>query len=274
MSFAKSMAKLNLKERSAVAIMGFNAPEWVISFMGGIMYNCVSTGIYITNSLDACHYQTEHSEASLVVCETNEHLQKFDLNKLPLVQAVVVWGEKELPAAYKTNPKVYLWKDFMKLGDQIKESAVMDKVNKQRPGQCCCLIYTSGTTGRPKGCMLSHDNLTWPCIPNWIAIRTSNPDMPISEHRFISYLPLSHIAGLAIDFCAQLFSGHQVFFARPDALAGTLALSLQWSRPTVFFGVPRVWEKFEEKLKEVAATKPAILQSISGWAKGYGAQKV
>jgi len=98
MSFAKGMAKLNLKERSAVAIMGFNSPEWVISFMGGIMYNCVSTGIYITNSSDACHYQTEHSEASIVVCETNEHLQKFDLNKLPLVQAIVVWGEKEVPA--------------------------------------------------------------------------------------------------------------------------------------------------------------------------------
>jgi len=38
----------------------------------------------------------------------------------------------------------------------------------------------------------------------------------------------------------------------------------------LFFAVPRVWEKFEETLKGVAAQKPAILQSISGWAKGYG----
>jgi len=62
----------------------------------------------------------------------------------------------------------------------------------------------------------------------------------------------------------------EVYFARPDALQGTLVSTLQWARPTAFFAVPRVWEKFEERLKEAAASKPAILQSISGWAKGYG----
>ena len=50
--------------------------------------------------------------------------------------------------------------------------------------------------------------------------------------------------------------------------------TLQWARPTLFLAVPRVWEKFEDKLKQIAATKPAILQSISGWAKGHGLAKV
>jgi len=81
-----------------------------------------------------------------------------------------------------------------------------------------------------------------------------------------------------IDLSLQIYSGHQVYFARPDALAGTLVQSLQWARPTIFFAVPRVWEKFEEKLKEIASTKPAFLQSISGWAKDmaprpYNSQK-
>lgn len=209
MSFAKSMAFLNLKERSAVAIMGFNSPEWVISFMGGITYNCVGTGIYITNAADACFYQTEHAEASLVMCETNENLKKFDLEKLPLVKAVVVWGEKELPAAYKGNNKVYLWKDFIKLGASVKDEVIFEKMNRQKPGECCCLIYTSGTTGRPKGCMLSHDNLTWCTHPNSHAIQKACPEgFQPSAHRVVSYLPLSHIAGLAIDFCLQLKHGH------------------------------------------------------------------
>lgn len=50
--------------------------------------------------------------------------------------------------------------------------------------------------------------------------------------------------------------------------------TLSQARPTMFFAVPRVWEKFEEKLKEIAASKPAFLQSISGWAKGYGTANV
>jgi len=53
-------------------------------------------------------------------------------------------------------------------------------------------------------------------------------------------------------------------------LQGTLVETLQWARPTLFMAVPRIWEKFEDKLKEIASTKPALLQSISGWAKGHG----
>jgi long-chain-fatty-acid--CoA ligase ACSBG len=49
---------------------------------------------------------------------------------------------------------------------------------------------------------------------------------------------------------------------------------LNWAKPTLFLAVPRIWEKFEDKLKEIASTKPAILQSISGWAKGHGYEKV
>jgi len=64
--------------------------------------------------------------------------------------------------------------------------------------------------------------------------------------------------------------GFELYFAKPDALQGTLVETLTWARPTIFLAVPRVWEKFEEKLKEIAASKPQFMQNISGWAKGYG----
>lgn len=146
----------------------------------------------------------------------------------------------------------------------------MEKVHKQKPGECCCLIYTSGTTGMPKGCMLSHDNLTWGVgVTRQIGIEQM-PEAIGPDNRVVSYLPLSHIAGIVFDIMAHYSNMHETYFAKPDALSGSLVETLQWARPTRFLAVPRIWEKFEEKLKEVAATKPAILQRLSAWAKQYG----
>ena len=96
------------------------------------------------------------------------------------------------------------------------------------------------------------------------------PEIMGPQNRTVSYLPLSHIAGLSFDLMNHYFNVHELYFAKPDALQGSLVQTLQWARPTMFLAVPRVWEKFEEKLKEIAASKPAVLQSLSGWAKQYG----
>jgi long-chain-fatty-acid--CoA ligase ACSBG len=253
--------------------MGFNCPEWTIAFMGGVLNNCIGTGIYATNAQEACMYQVDHAEAEIIVCETNDHLKRFDASKLPRVKAFVVFGEKELPKDIKDS-RYYLWQDFMKVGADIKESVILEKVSRQRPGECVSLIYTSGTTGMPKGVMLSHDNLCWIAIPMMLNAQKSDPSIPVNQHRVVSYLPLSHVAGLCVDIMSHVYAGHELYFAMPDALAGTLVITLTWARPTIFFAVPRVWEKFEDKLKEIGASKPQFLQNLSSWAKGYGAQKV
>lgn len=201
--------------------MGFNSPEWIFAFVGGILNNCVGTGIYSTNAADACFYQVDHSESEVVCVETNEMLKRFDAQSLPRVKAFVVWGEKELPKDTKDS-RFYLWSDFMKLGKDIKDEVIFEKINRQRPGECATLIYTSGTTGMPKGCMLSHDNLVWEANPMMVEVQKSDPTIPIISHRVVSYLPLSHIAGLAVDVMSHIFAGHELYFARPDALAGTL----------------------------------------------------
>merc|ERR1719414_2606087 len=67
-----------------------------------------------------------------------------------------------------------------------------------RPGQCATLVYTSGTTGMPKAVMLSHDNLAFQAqgvrqlLKNQIGVE-------YEDERFVSYLPLSHIAGFLSD---------------------------------------------------------------------------
>ena len=143
------------------------------------------------------------------------------------------------------------------------------------PGHCCTLVYTSGTTGPPKGVMLSHDNMTWNCR----ALLTSMKDVNWGgEHHLISYLPLSHIAALFVDLIGPmtltgLFNGSGcVWFARNDALKGSLGETLKQVRPTVFFGVPRVFEKIEESIKKVGKNGGIFVKSIGNWAKKIGLQ--
>ena len=162
MLFAKALANLNVTARSAVATMGYNAPEWLMAFLGAICYNTVTTGVYITNEPDACLYQATHASAEVVVCDSIERLRRFTVNldKLPKVKAFVVWGVHSLPEEFN-GPRFFLWKDFLATGTHIADSVIKEKMREQTPGMCCNLSYTSGTTGNPKGVMLSHDNLVW-----------------------------------------------------------------------------------------------------------------
>ena len=142
--------------------MGHNAPEWPIAFIGGILYNTIVSGVYPTNNAEACLYQADHSEAEVIVVDSIEQLKKYEVNfhKLPNIKAIVIYTLDKLPNDVK-DKRYYVWKDFLNLGKDVKDEVVMEKIKKQKAGQCCTLIYTSGTTGNPKACMLSHDNLTW-----------------------------------------------------------------------------------------------------------------
>lgn len=97
------------------------------------------------------------------------------------------------------DTRIHTWENFMKLGQEVHEDIVYALAQKQKPGQCCCLIYTSGTTGRPKGVMLSHDNLLW-CSYAQLQYLTEDGSLQFTEDaKVLSYLPLSHIAGFAFD---------------------------------------------------------------------------
>lgn len=138
-------------------------------------------------------------------------------------------------------------------------------MNKPKPGNCATLIYTSGTTGMPKGVMLSHDNLTW--------TKRSMDAYEVRDDtiiKMVSYLPLSHVAGLYADLVTPLMSGYHIFFAQPDALQGSLIETLKEVRPTAFFSVPRVWEKIDEKMKQIAKNNGWLATKVGNWAKSLG----
>merc|ERR1711971_782702 len=92
-------------------------------------------------------------------------------------------------------------------------------------------------------------------------------------HRIVSYLPLSHIAGAMLDIYMPIWfncffkHGQTVTFARPDALKGTLKDTLCQVHPTIFFAVPRVWEKFEAAIREIGAKNTGLKKLIGDQSK-------
>jgi len=264
--FAKTLLHIGFGAHHAVNIIGFNSPAWFISNVGTIFAGGIAAGIYSTNIPSACKYITEHSEAEVVVVEDRKQLEKYlpFVNELPHLKAFVIYGE-EKPQGAAGHVPVYNWEEFLELGAQVPDATLEERIKPQLPGHCNTLIYTSGTTGPPKAVMITHDNVTW-TIATLVA---QFPDLGANE-RIISYLPLSHIAAQILDIYGTMHLGAAVYFAQADALRGSLGRTMKEVRPTVFLGVPRVWEKIYEKMQEVGAQTRGLKKKIATWAKARG----
>jgi len=148
----------------------------------------------------------------------------------------------------------------------------------QLPNECAAYIYTSGTTGSPKAVMISHDNIVFESrsVITALGIIGNTPE----EERIISYLPLSHVAGMMVDIVLPLVVSAEmpgwvcVFFARNyDLRISSIVERFTVVKPTLFLGVPRVWEKIQAKM---IATKAAAIAAgelsatalrVSDWGK-------
>lgn len=268
--FAKSLLSLGFQKFDTINIIGFNSPEWLFANFGAICAGGIAAGIYATNGPDGCKYQAQHSKAKVIVVEGVKQLEKFysiskDLRDL---KAIVMYGPDSIPSdiSSKISIPVYSFGDFLKLGASIPDAELKAINDAQKPNEVTSLIYTSGTTGPPKAVMITHDNIVWTAKMQISAL----PELQglTNDDHFISYLPLSHIAAQMIDMHCPMCMGCQVWFAQPDALRGTLGATLKEVRPTIFFGVPRVWEKIYDKMQEVAKSTTGIKKMISTWAKG------
>ncbi|KAF3690697.1 Long-chain-fatty-acid--CoA ligase ACSBG2 [Channa argus] len=265
---AKSFLKLGLQRYHGVGILGFNSAEWFIADIGAILAGGFAVGIYTTNSPEACQYVAENCKANIIVVENHKQLQKILQveDKLPHLKAIIQYKD----ALKEKRPNLYTWAEFMELGHDEPDAPLDAIISSQKPNQCCTLIYTSGTTGQPKGVMLSHDNLTWTALSTGRHVRLT--DALQSQEVVVSYLPLSHVAAQMVDIWVTMRVGGATYFAQPDALKGSLVNTLKEVRPTAFMGVPRVWEKMQEKMKSVGAKSSTVRRKVAAWAKDVGLQ--
>ncbi|XP_040572294.1 long-chain-fatty-acid--CoA ligase ACSBG2 isoform X2 [Lepeophtheirus salmonis] len=259
---AKAMLKCGLEEGNGVCILGFNSPEWFIADLGAIYAGGIPSGIYPTNNPDSCKYIASHCHCTIMFVENQEQLQKIQSIKtqLPHLRKIIQYiGEP-------TDPDVLSWNAFISLGTEPELEQLLEiSLSKIAANKCCHLVYTSGTTGNPKGVMLSHDNITFTAKNTGEHYKLKE-----KEERFVSYLPLSHIAAVIVDIFIPITFKVTVYFADKNALKGTLTETLRECHPTLFFGVPRVYEKMQEKIMGASKSTKGLKKHIGRWAKKTG----
>jgi long-subunit acyl-CoA synthetase (AMP-forming) len=256
---ARGFMKLGLGSGQGVAIIGHNCPEWYFADLGAIAAGGVPAGIYTTSSPEQCQYIAHHCEAPVVVVEDLQQLAKFKKvrDQLPHLRAIVVMHGK----AEGEGEGIYSWAQLLEMGRQVEEADLEARIAAQKPDDMSTLIYTSGTTGPPKAVMITHRNIIWVATTVVQYVRLG------PEDRMISYLPLSHIAEQATNLYGSLMGGGCVFFAENMDKLGE---NLREVRPTMFLGVPRVWEKIQAKMQAAGAKNPPLRKKIAAWARKQG----
>jgi long-chain acyl-CoA synthetase len=232
---ASGLAAIGVARGDKVAIMAGNRAEHVLADQGVVHAGGVPLTLYDTFAPEQIRYIAGDAAATVAIIEDAGRLARWEqaLAELPSIAKVVVVDATAKPA----GDRFMTWDELVRTG---RERLAADREAFERrwrevaPADPATLIYTSGTTGPPKGVVLTHHNILFE-----VEVIARTPGLP-GNLVSVSYLPLAHIAERVLSVYLPLRKSAHVFFC-PDV--SQVIAYLQRVRPTLFFGVPRVWEK-------------------------------
>ena len=254
---ARAMANAGVGPGDAVAILSENRTEWLFADLAAQALGALSVGIYQTNPAPDVAYILTHSGAKLLVCEDQEQVDKaLEVTaETPALSRIVVLeprGTRDYDDA-----RLVSWADFRAdIGADLEWLAA--QVAERDPVAPAMVVYTSGTTGPPKGALLSARN----------ALDVADELVPLhgmtAEDQLLSYLPLCHVAEKIFSLFLPLTCGAVVHFGESIE---TVRQDLAEVSPTIFLGVPRIWEKMHAsvtlKMKDSSWLKRTLFQRLT-----------
>jgi long-chain acyl-CoA synthetase len=256
---ARALIALGLQPGQAIGLLGFNRPEWTTLALAAMSARAMPAGIYTTCSAVEVQYILHHADAPIVLLEDDLQWQKIraHLHDLPSLRHVIMMRGAPTP----DSPLAMSWEQLLSLAPSISDAILDDRLFHITPEETATLIYTSGTTGPPKAVMLSHHNVAWTAHAAQNLVTLTHHD------RSLSYLPLSHIAEQMFTIHGPTMAASSVYYAQsiervPD--------NLKEVQPTVFFGVPRIWEKFHAGISQKLSLATGPKAKLVAWAQTIG----
>ena len=234
--FSLGLVALGLARGDTVAVIGDNRPEWVWSEIAAQAAGAASVGIYQDSNLTEVAYVIDHCDASVVVAEDQEQVDKIldMMEKLPKVRHVVYTDPRGL-RKYQ-HPALLSFQDVEAKGRALaREKPLLweQNVAAGKADDLAIVSYTSGTTGFPKGAMLTFRNLLG------MAMNLHAVDPKRADDEFVSFLPLAWIGEQMMSVSTALAIGFTVNFPEEPE---TVTENIREIGPNVMFAPPRVWE--------------------------------
>ena len=253
-ALADALAALGVGPGDRVMLLSDDRPEWHMVDLAALDLRAVDVPVYGTLTPAQITYQVKDSGAKAAVVENDEQMRKFlsiradcpSLEHLIQIEGAREPGVldfDELAAAERGGSEQRFWDR----ASAIDECALMT------------IIYTSGTTGEPKGVMLSHHNLVTNVLHTARRAEAGRDDLALE------FLPLCHVLERMIGYCYMWFATSKAYCSvyHVGELIGSI-------RPTVFTGVPRFYEKVQQKILDTVAQAPAVKRALFQWALGVG----
>ncbi|MFJ2666635.1 AMP-dependent synthetase/ligase [Nocardia fluminea] len=250
-ALAAGLAKLGVGHGDAVGIMLTNRPEFNLIDTAALHLGAIPFSVYNTSSTEQIAHVFANAGNKVVITE-QAFLDTIRASGAAIEHTVIVDGTAEgtvTLAELESDPAPDF--DFDAAWQAVQ------------PGDLATLIYTSGTTGPSKGVELTQSNV----IAQVVGL-VSGP-LPVGfDDRAVSYLPAAHVADRISAHAMSLLTGIQITTVTDPR---EIAAALPDARPTVFFGVPRVWQKIKAGIENKLAVEPSpVKKALANWAIGVG----
>lgn len=244
-----ALVKEGLLPGDRVAVMLKNCVEWVIFDQAALGLGLVTVPLYLDDRPDSAAYILDHSDTKLLLIEG-----KFQHKKLAEIAGTAHSLQRIVSLVAPENGLSDWSTRFAVAADWL--AAAADTPIPERhltPDLLASIVYTSGTTGRPKGVMLTHENMLWNA---WYASQCAD----FGAHEvFLSFLPLSHTLERTGGYYLPMLTGAEVAYARSIA---QLAQDLQDIRPTVLISVPRIYERVYRRIQDNLEKKGVLARLL------------
>jgi long-chain acyl-CoA synthetase len=228
-----------------ISIHSEDRPEWVILDMATVAIRAITVGLYPTNPAAEVDYLLTDSGAEIHLAEDQEQADKVVevIETLPNLRKIIHVEPRGF-RKWRDDERFLFWDDFLEMGRKHRAEnpgAVEQRMSEATGDDVMTLVYTSGTTGPPKGAMLTNRNVTY-CIEVLInnEERLGSKGRVGPDDTLLTYLPLCHVAERLFSTWTMAGNGPTLNFAES---IDTVQQNLREIQPTIFFAVPRIWER-------------------------------